>query len=71
MYMQMKPEDISQRIERFGEMIFTAQNESHKQEYTKQVELYGIAFFLKYHKIPVKGGTRKTRRGKGQRTRRH
>ncbi len=66
LYMQMSPENIAQRVEQFGEKIFTAGNDKHKQEYAKQVELYSIAFFLKYHKIPVKGGKRKTRRARKQ-----
>jgi hypothetical protein len=43
-------------------MAFSAKTNNDRKEYVKQAELYGIAYFLKEHKIPVKGGTRKNRK---------
>ena len=65
-YMQLPPEDLVIRAERFGDMAFTAKTNSDRKEFVKQAELYGIAYFLKEKKIPVKGGTRKQRKQKGK-----
>lgn len=71
-YMQLPPEDLVIRAERFGAMSFSAKTNNDRKEYIKQAELYGIAFFLKQHKISVKGGKRKTRRQRNRKgTRRH
>ena len=61
-YLQLTPEDLVIRAERFSKMAFSAKTNEDRKEYVKQAELYGIAYFFKEHKIPVKGGTRKNRK---------
>lgn len=69
-YLQFSQEDLLTRTERFGEMAFSAKTNKDRNEYVKQAELYGIAYFLKEHKISVKGGTRKNRKSR-RKTRKH
>jgi hypothetical protein len=69
-YRQMDLEQILQRIQNFGDMAMGETNEKRKQDKQHQVKLYSIAYLLKQHKVPVKGGGKKTRRTKQRGTRR-
>jgi hypothetical protein len=71
-YRQMDLEQILQRIQNFGDMAMGETNEKRKQDKQHQVKLYSIAYLLKQHKVPVKGGGKtggkRTRRKRTRRT---
>ena len=60
-YLQFSSEDLLTRIENYGKLVDTTNNDRKRKEFLKQVELYSIAYLLKLHSIPVRGG-RKTRK---------
>lgn len=71
-YLQFSEEELLKRIENYSKLVDTVNNTKRQKEFTKQVELYSIAYLIKLHSIPVKGGrkTRKQRKSKKRQSRR-
>ena len=65
-YLQFSEEDLLTRIENYSKLVNSTNDDSKVGEFLKQVELYKIAYLLKLHKIPVKGGKRSTRKQRGK-----
>ena len=61
-YIQLSEEDLLKKAQQYVQMAEDEKNDKRQESFLHQVQLYKIAYLLKFHQIPVKGGKQKTRR---------